>query len=106
MKENKRKKVIQTDTAKRLTCLKALSDENRLAIVSLLGGGEICVCEIWSALDLPQNLVSHHLAVLKRAGLVSSRKDGLKVFYAIDRACMQKLQSLLTPIFRAYADKT
>lgn len=93
------------DAVKRMACLKALADENRLAIVGLLNGGEKCVCEIWSALGLPQNLASHHLAVLKRTGLIVSRKDGLKVYYTVNSVCMKKLQSLLIPIFRNYADK-
>jgi len=96
----------KTYAAKRMACLKALADVNRLAIISLLGKGEMCVCHIWSALALPQNLVSHHLRVLKQAGLVTSRKDGLKVHYSIDRTCMKKLQTLLSPIFRTYADNS
>jgi len=86
-----------------MTCLKALADENRLAIMGLLRNGELCVCDIWSALDLPQNLVSHHLGVLKRAGLVVARKDGLKVMYSTNAECMAKLKSLLSPIFNTYA---
>jgi len=93
------------DAAKRIACLKALADENRLAIINLLSKGEMCVCRIWSALALPQNLVSHHLRVLKQAGLVTSRKDGLKVHYSIDQTCIKKLQKILSPIFRSYADK-
>ncbi len=87
------------NAAKRLACLKALADENRLAILGLLKRQEMCVCDIWSALDLPQNLVSHHLAVLKRAGLVVARKQGLNVHYSTNQECMAKLQSLLSPIF-------
>ena len=45
--------------------------------------GEKCVCEIWKELNLPQNLVSHHLKVLKDAKFISSRKEGLKVFYSL-----------------------
>lgn len=91
------------EAAKRMACLKALADENRLAIMGLLNRGELCVCEIWKSLDLPQNLVSHHLAVLKKSGLVMARKDGLKVYYSTDANCMKKLQSLLSPIFKTYA---
>lgn len=55
--------------------LRALGDETRLRIFALLTKGELCVCEIEDILDLPQSLVSNHLAVLRRAGLVEGRRD-------------------------------
>ncbi len=63
--------------------LKALSEENRLKILCILQKGELCVCDIWQYLDLPQNLVSHHLKVLKDFGLVESKKEGTKVIYSL-----------------------
>ena len=54
---------------------KALSDETRLRIYSLLTKAELCVCEIEDILNLSQSLVSNHLAVLRRAGLVKARRD-------------------------------
>lgn len=61
-----------------------LSEGNRLRIICLLKDGELCVCEIWQLLDLPQNLISHHLRSLKDAGLIRSRKDGPRVFYSLN----------------------
>lgn len=55
--------------------LKALADETRLRIFRLLTQQELCVCEIEDILHLPQSLVSNHLAVLRRNGLVESRRD-------------------------------
>ena len=54
---------------------KALADETRLRIFRLLTQQELCVCEIEDILDLPQSLVSNHLAVLRRNGLVDRRRD-------------------------------
>jgi ArsR family transcriptional regulator len=82
--------------------LKAASDESRLAILCLLNQGEMCVCEIWPKLGIPQNLVSHHLKILKDAGFIKSRKDGLRVYYSLDPAKMKKIQNLLTHIFQSY----
>lgn len=65
--------------------LKALADHHRLQIISLLADGERCVCEIYQALELPQNLVSHHLKVLKEAGLVESRRDGTWMRYRLSQ---------------------
>ena len=63
---------------------RALSDLTRLRTLSLLvSQGELCVCELTQALGLPQPKVSHHLAALRRAGLVSDRKEGLWIYYRI-----------------------
>lgn len=62
--------------------LDVLNDENRLRILCLLREHkELCVCEIYESLDLPQNLVSYHLGKLKESGFLESRKDGVKVIY-------------------------
>ncbi|HAK55025.1 MAG TPA: transcriptional regulator [Acidobacteria bacterium] len=61
--------------------LKALADRTRLRILSLLSGGEVCVCHLHEALRISQPKASRHLAYLKRAGLVVGRKDGLWVHY-------------------------
>jgi ArsR family transcriptional regulator len=61
--------------------MKALSHPTRLQIVELLRSGEKCVCEIYPVLNLEQANISRHLAVLKREGLLQSRKEGLKVIY-------------------------
>ena len=65
------------------TLFKALSDTTRLRILALLQAGEICVCDIHGSLDLPQPTVSRHLAYLRKAGLVTGRKDGLWVHYRL-----------------------
>jgi ArsR family transcriptional regulator len=62
---------------------KALADPTRLRILTLLAGGEICVCHVHDALRLPQPTVSRHLAYLRRTGVVARRRDGLWVHYRI-----------------------
>ena len=63
---------------------KALADETRLRILMLLLDGELCVCEIIAALELPQSTVSRHLAYLKRTGWVRDRKHGVWMYYSLD----------------------
>ncbi|MDH7510101.1 MAG: metalloregulator ArsR/SmtB family transcription factor [Methanolinea sp.] len=63
------------------TIFKALSDETRLRIYLLLGGGELCVCHIQAALGTTQTKVSRHLGVLRNAGLVTARREGLWIYY-------------------------
>jgi ArsR family transcriptional regulator, arsenate/arsenite/antimonite-responsive transcriptional repressor len=63
--------------------LKALADPVRLRIVLLLAGRELCVCELEAVLRIEQSLLSHHLGLLRRAGLVDDRKDGRWTIYAL-----------------------
>ena len=62
---------------------KALSDENRLRILALLGKGELCVCDLMAVLDLPQSTVSRHLAYLRNVGLVEDQRHGIWMFYRL-----------------------
>ncbi len=62
---------------------KALADETRLRILSLLSGGELCVCEITKVLDIGQPKASRHLAVLRKAELVSDRREGMWMYYSL-----------------------
>ncbi len=65
---------------------KALGDETRQRILEvLLSKGEMCVGDLVSAFNLSQPTISHHLTLLKNAKLVTSRRDGKQVFYAIDQ---------------------
>jgi ArsR family transcriptional regulator, arsenate/arsenite/antimonite-responsive transcriptional repressor len=62
---------------------RALSDETRLRILTVLARGELCVGNLVTILRVPQPTASRHLAVLRRAGLVQSRRQGLWMFYAL-----------------------
>lgn len=79
---------------------KALSDETRLRILKLLEHGELCVCDIVSALDMIQPKVSFHLGVLKEAGLIKDRKDGKWINYSIDDSDMFKRFLILSVLER------
>ena len=62
---------------------RAFSDRTRLRILHMLRGGELCVCDIVEVLGVPQPKASRHLAYLRKAGLVESRKDGLWSYYKL-----------------------
>ena len=62
---------------------RALADRTRLRIVNLLARGSLCVCDIQRILGQPQSSVSRHLALLKAAGLIRDRRDGMRTFYAL-----------------------
>jgi ArsR family transcriptional regulator len=62
---------------------RALADRTRLRVVNLLAHGSLCVCDIQRILEQPQSSVSRHLALLKSAGLIRDRRDGMRTFYAL-----------------------
>jgi ArsR family transcriptional regulator len=73
--------------------LKALADPNRLRIFDLLMQGDSCNCELNEKLGLPPNLLSHHLRVLRDAGLVRSRRDAIDgrwIYYAVEREAVAR----------------
>ncbi len=80
--------------------LKIISEENRLKILCILRDGEKCVCEIWQFLNLSQNLASHHLKVLKDFDLISSKKEGLKVFYTLNQETLARHAELLNKFLK------
>lgn len=63
--------------------LRALGHPLRLKIVEFLRAGERCVCEIIPAVGAEQSVVSKHLSVLRQAGILEARKEGLRVIYRI-----------------------
>jgi ArsR family transcriptional regulator len=75
---------------------KALADTTRLRILGLLLTGEVCVCDIHESLKIPQPKASRHLAYLRRAGLVDTRRDGLWIHYRLGR--------LADPVLAAIGD--
>jgi ArsR family transcriptional regulator, arsenate/arsenite/antimonite-responsive transcriptional repressor len=60
---------------------KALADPTRLRLIKLLGDNEVCVCSCVNVLQTHQSKVSRHLAYLRRAGLVTTRRQGKWVYY-------------------------
>jgi ArsR family transcriptional regulator len=89
-------KKAKNDLEQTVNFLKIISEENRLFILCLLKKGEMCVCEIWQRLNLPQNLVSHHLKVLKDFKLIKSRRESTKIIYSLDQKSVKKFISLMS----------
>lgn len=69
---------------------KALSEESRLRILSLLPEDELCVCEIEACLKMTQSNASRHLTVLKKCGLLESYKNGLWTYYRISNRFIEE----------------
>lgn len=78
--------------------LKAIAEPNRLLLLEQIMEGVQCNCELGSALQMAPNLISHHLSVLREAGLVEVERDpndARWVYYSINLAAVQELRSLL-----------
>lgn len=80
--------------------LRALADEARLEIVGRLAaaGREVCVCDITPGLGLAQPTVSHHLKVLRDAGVVHSERRGSWVYYSLDLSIVGALGDLIAAL--------
>ena len=74
----------------------ALGDATRLKMLKLIADEELCSCEVMAALDLTQPTTSHHLGILERAGLLTSKRNGKWVFYKIANS---KIHSLIDRSF-------
>jgi len=83
---------------------KALSDETRLRILSLMKEGEICVCDIAESLGMSQPNISFHLSMLKEAGLIKDRKNGRWIHYSLDDSDMFT-RFILLGVFERIDDK-
>ncbi|MBP6888034.1 MAG: winged helix-turn-helix transcriptional regulator [Oscillospiraceae bacterium] len=74
---------------------KALSDETRLRILSLVLEGELCVCEIEDCLGLTQSNASRHLTALKNAGILSYRKQAQWTYYSLSEVFRNENRELI-----------
>ena len=81
-----------------VTVLKALADSNRLRILDRLMESASCNCELNEQLGLSANLLSHHLRVLREAGLIRSRQDavdGRWIYYSVDKEAVERWRAWL-----------
>lgn len=87
------------DTEKAAQAFKALGDDNRLRIIELIASqGEMCACRILDELDIAQPTLSHHMKLLKDAGLVKARKQGRWMHYSMDRSMLESIEGFLRAI--------
>lgn len=80
---------------------RALADETRLRILGLLLAGEVCVCDIHESLRIPQPKASRHLAYLRRAGLVDTRRQGLWIHYRLAEPSDPVVAAITGPVRHA-----
>ncbi|MEG6584457.1 ArsR/SmtB family transcription factor [Dendrosporobacter sp. 1207_IL3150] len=74
---------------------KALGDPTRMRIVEMLVGKELCVCDILDSFNITQPVISHHLKILKHAGLVTDSREGKWVYYSLDHKAFELIGSFI-----------
>ncbi|HZE39161.1 MAG TPA: metalloregulator ArsR/SmtB family transcription factor [Stackebrandtia sp.] len=90
--------LAEADAAQAATAFKALGDPVRLRLLSLIAsraGGEVCVCDLTAPFDLSGPTISHHLKVLRQAGLVDCERRGTWVYYWAIPERLGQLSALL-----------
>lgn len=80
--------------------IQAVAHPIRLAVIDFLGEDEQCVCDIVDYVGAQRTNVSRHLGVMLKAGVVESRKDGLKVYYKLRTPCIIKFLDCVTEALR------
>lgn len=80
------------------TVFKALGDETRLSIVKMLVGKELCVCDIIDAFSMSQPAISHHLKILKHAGIVNDSRDGKWIYYSLNPQSFEKIEAFFSEV--------
>ncbi|MBV5341306.1 MAG: helix-turn-helix transcriptional regulator [Deltaproteobacteria bacterium] len=80
--------------------LKSMAQATRLKIIEFLRDGERCVCEIFPAIDEEQSNTSRHLAYMQTHGILSRRKDGVKIYYAVKHPEVFEIVDRATAIVR------
>ncbi len=92
--------LTEDDAVGQARLLKALADPTRLRILSLLSRheGEVCVFEIVESFTLEQPTISHHLRILRDAGLVDCRKKGLWAYYYVRREALARAGEVITSL--------
>lgn len=85
---------------------KALCDEKRLCILSLLKSGEKCACALIDEMDIGQSALSYHMKILCDSGIVESRQDGKWTHYRLSKSgsdfALKRLSEITTPTSESY----
>ncbi len=83
-----------------IKAMKALSDETRLRILTILLERACCVCEVMQALDISQSRASRNLRILQEAGFLKARRDGAWIVYSVDWEAANRYATSLAKLLR------
>lgn len=89
---------LRKDYGQYVVFLKALGDETRLQIIDMLSGGELCACKILEYFDITQPTLSYHMKILCESGLVEGVRDGIWMWYSLNKENIEALRDLFDTI--------
>lgn len=95
-------RITHMDLGTEAELFKALGDPHRLTILAALDRAkhEVCVCDFTDALPLNQPTVSHHLRILREAGLITGKRRGTWVYYGVASDAHDRIRTALTSVFQ------
>jgi ArsR family transcriptional regulator len=96
--DDPRMAIATRDVETTLRLFRALGDETRLRLLEQLHRGEQCVCDLTDELEASQSRLSFHLKTLKDAGLVTDRREGRWVYYAVNPDAFEALDRVLAEL--------
>ena len=91
---------MESQYAKMAKIFKALSDPKRVKIVDMLSCGEMCGCVLLKCFEITQPTLAHDMKVLSEAGIVTSRREGKKTYYALNRELLEKVSVRLREMLK------
>ncbi len=94
-------RIVERDFEDSAALLKAIADPYRLTMLATLAAAEdeVCVCDFTGALPLNQPTVSHHLRILREAGLVTGERRGTWVYYRLAAGAQHRLNGAIASLF-------
>jgi len=95
--------VDQNTYQQKAIIVKAMAHPSRLMMIDALAEGEKCVCELQRLVGADMSTVSKHLSVMKNAGIVTDRKEGLQVFYRLRVPCILRFFDCVEAVLRSNA---
>lgn len=93
--------VTKNQFEKRATVIKAMAHPSRLLMIDELSRGERCVCELRELVGHDMSTVSKHLSVLKKAGIVTSEKQGKQIYYRLKVPCILNFFQCIESVLEA-----
>jgi ArsR family transcriptional regulator len=103
---NKEQPVDRESYIQKANIVKAMAHPSRLMMIDALAEGEKCVCELQRLVGSDMSTVSKHLTVMKQAGIVTDRKEGLQVFYRLREPCVLRFFDCVDAVLRSNAAET
>ena len=94
---------MENQYARMAKVFRALSDPKRVKIVDLLSCGEMCGCVLLKCFEITQPTLAHDMKVLSEAGIVTSRREGKRTYYALNRELLQRVSGHLREMLKEEA---